>query len=70
MVHIEFVYSVSTYFNSALGRMVRTIDEVNLKIYLTVDLSILDLMYCLLECRLVSCDGREFFLGGGIFFPL
>lgn len=66
MMHIQFVYSISTYFNSALGRMMRTIDEVNLKIHFRVDLSILGLMYCLLECRLVNCDAS--FLGFVLFF--
>lgn len=53
MMHIGFVYAVSTYFNSELGRTMRTIDKVNLKIHLAIDLAILGLMYCVLECRLV-----------------
>lgn len=61
-MHIEFMYWISTYFNPALAGMVTTIAEASLKIHFRVDLSILGLMLCWLECRLVSCEGR--------FFPL
>lgn len=40
----------------------RTTDEVNLKIHLAIDLSILGLMYCLLGCRLVSCGDSFVFV--------
>lgn len=66
MMHIEFVYSMSTYFNSALSRMMRTIDEVNLKINLTVHLSVHVLTCCLLECRLVSCVASVLVFGFGL----
>lgn len=64
-----YVFVVFTYLNSALGRMMRTIDEVNLKMHLRVDLSILGLMCCPLECKLASCDAN--FLVGfalGLFY--
>lgn len=57
-VYRIYVFTVSTYLNSALGRMMRTIDEVNLKMHLGVGLSILGLMRCPLECRLASCDAN------------
>lgn len=70
MMHMQFVYSISTYFSWALGGMMRTIDEANLKIHLILDLSVFDLKYCLLECRLVSCDASflVFVLFGWGFF--
>lgn len=47
---------ISTYSNSAFSRLLRMIDEANLKIYLSVDFSELELMYCLLERRWVGRD--------------
>lgn len=42
---------ISTYSNSAFSRLLRMIDEANLKIYLSVDFSELELTCCLLERR-------------------
>lgn len=61
-MHIEFLYWVFTYFNPALAEMITTIAEANLKTPFRADLSILGLMLCVLECRLLSYEGR--------FFPL
>lgn len=56
MMHIEFVYWISTYFNPALARTTTTIAEASLKIHFRVDLSILGSMLCWLGCRLLSCE--------------